>query len=120
MAGCLCLAARPQQTPAQQPPPQQPTFRAGVNAVRVDVIVTDRRGMPVDNLTEADFEVTEDGKPQKIETARLVRVQTRQEPGGEAPREIRSFDDEATDSRVTTCALSFCSSTTITCRARAP
>ncbi len=98
VAACVCLGARPQQQPpAQQPPPQQPTFRAGVNAVRVDVVVTTREGMPVDTLTEADFQVTEDGKPQKIDSLKLIRVQTRQEAGGEAPREIRSFDDEATE-----------------------
>jgi VWFA-related protein len=88
----------PQQAPPpQQPAAQQPTFRAGVNAVRVDVIVTDRVGAPVENLTEADFEIAEDGKPQKIDSLKLIRVQTRQEPGGEAPREIRTFDDEATE-----------------------
>jgi VWFA-related protein len=90
-------APRQQAPPPQQPAPQQPTFRAGVNAVRVDVIVTDRAGAPVENLTEADFEIVEDGKPQKIDSLKLIRVQTQQEPGGEAPREIRSFDDEATE-----------------------
>ena len=66
-----------QPTPdAQQPPtdPQQPTFRAGVNFVRVDVIVNDRSGKPVDDLKPEDFEVTEDGKPQQIETFKLISL----------------------------------------------
>lgn len=78
----------------QQQNPQQPTFRAGVNLVRVDVIVTDRDGAPLHDLTAADFDVTEDGKPQKIDTFKLIQVQTTQQPGGIAPREIRSLDDE--------------------------
>ena len=45
--------------------PQQPVFRGGINFVRVDVIVTDKKAQPVTNLTQADFEVLEDGKPQR-------------------------------------------------------
>ncbi len=61
------------------------------------MIVTTRDGSPVEDLTQADFEVSEDGKPQTVTSLKLIRVQTRQEPGGEAPRPIRSFDDEATE-----------------------
>ena len=57
-----------------QAAPQQPTFRAGINFVRVDAIVTDGRGNPVADLKPTDFEVTEDGKPQTIEKFRLVKV----------------------------------------------
>jgi VWFA-related protein len=98
LAFCLAVVTIGAQNPPQAPPPvQQPTFRTAVNAVRVDVIATTKDGSTVDDLTEADFEVTEDGKPQKIESLKLIRVQTRQEPGGEAPRAIRTFDDEATE-----------------------
>src|SRR6188474_3011798 len=45
---------------AQGQPP--PVFRAGVNFVRVDVIVTDKSGKPVGDLKVEDFEVTEAGK----------------------------------------------------------
>ena len=31
----------------QPPPPTQPTFRTGINFVRVDVIVSDKAGNPV-------------------------------------------------------------------------
>ncbi len=71
---------------------EQPVFRAGINFVRVDVIATDRQGNPVDGLTKEDFEVFEDGKPQAIETFRLIRVDT------SAPeyttRTIRTRQDE--------------------------
>jgi VWFA-related protein len=92
---------QPSQPPAaqdsQQPQPaegQQPTFRAGINFVRVDVIVNDGKGQPVIDLTEADFEVLEDGKPQKIEQFRLIRVDGNLRPGEPAPREIRNRIDE--------------------------
>ena len=39
-------------------------FRGGIDFVRVDVIVTDKKAQPVTNLTQNDFEVLEDGKPQ--------------------------------------------------------
>jgi VWFA-related protein len=88
--------AKSPQNPPQDPTqkPQQPTFRAGVNFVRVDVIVTDRNGSPVNSLTQADFEVQEDGKPQKIETFKLVEITGVPQPGEELPREIRSEYEE--------------------------
>src|SRR5438093_1520609 len=93
-----------QQPPAQQPPdqPQPPVFRGGINFVRVDVIVSDNKtGAQVADLKESDFDVTEDGKPQKIETFKLIKLD-----GGtaesikEPPREIRTdYDEEAEASR---------------------
>ncbi|HSK08352.1 MAG TPA: VWA domain-containing protein, partial [Vicinamibacterales bacterium] len=85
-----------QQPPQQEPAQQQPTFRAGVNFVRVDVIVTGKDGQPVENLSAADFQVTEDGKPQEIETFRFVSISGNTGPGEQAPRAIRSdYDEEA-------------------------
>ena len=84
-------AAAPAQGDAQQPPP---VFRAGVNFVRVDVIVNDNKGEPVTNLTQADFEVLEDGKPQTIEQFRLIRVDGNPRPGEPPPRELRNRIDE--------------------------
>jgi VWFA-related protein len=52
---------------AQQVPQRAPgTLTEGVTAVLVDVVVRDRRGQPVRDLTEADFEILEDGVPQKL------------------------------------------------------
>ena len=83
-----------QQQEPQGDTPQQPTFRTGVNFVRVDVIVTDGRAEPVADLTQADFEVLEDGEPQTIEQFRLIRVDGNPRPGDPPPREIRTRDDE--------------------------
>jgi VWFA-related protein len=69
-AGCLALLLLLMRTAggAQQPPVQRAerTVNEGVTAVLVDVVVRDKRGQPVRDLTAADFEVLEDGVPQSI------------------------------------------------------
>ena len=50
---------------AQQP--QVPgAFRSRITMVPVDVRVVDREGRPITDLTRADFQVFEDGRPQEI------------------------------------------------------
>jgi VWFA-related protein len=49
-------------------------FRAGVEAVEVDAVVTDASGNPVAGLTVDDFEVFEDGEPQIITAFTQVDV----------------------------------------------
>jgi len=44
------------------------------DSVRVDVIARDAQGRPVETLTAADFDLREDGAPQAIEGATLVRA----------------------------------------------
>jgi VWFA-related protein len=61
----------PPQTPADQPPV---TFRVEVNYVEVDAFITDAQGNVVTDLTASDFEVLEDGKPQKIAAFSLVNI----------------------------------------------
>ncbi len=69
-----------QTTGAQQAPPpdptqpQRPVFRVGVDSVSVDVLVTDKQGRPVTDLTPEDFEIKEDGKLQAVDTFKLVRA----------------------------------------------
>jgi len=82
--------------PAQQPPtPEQPIFRGGINTVRVDVIVTDRQGNPVNDLKLEEFEIQEDGKPQKPETFRLIKIDTTTQPSY-TQRALRTRNDEET------------------------
>jgi VWFA-related protein len=77
-----------------QQPPGQPIFRAGINFVRVDVIATDSKGNPILDLMPDDLAVTEDGKPQVIESFKLIKVNERKETT--PPREIRtSYDEES-------------------------
>jgi VWFA-related protein len=72
-------AAQQQPTapaPSGSAPPQGPTpvFRSGIDSISVDVSVTDRQGRPVTDLTAADFEIREEGKPQTVEAFRLIRI----------------------------------------------
>lgn len=88
------------QPPDSAPPPgqQPPVFRAGINFVRVDVIVTDKNGATVGNLEPTDFEITEEGTPQKIETFKLVELDGGLMPGASGPpRAIRSDSDEESE-----------------------
>ena len=98
LAGVTAQQSPAQPPPAQQPPAppdQQPVFRAGINTVRVDVIVTDRQGNPVTDLKLEDFQIEEDGKPKKPETFRLVKIDTVTQPGY-TQRSIRTRNDEET------------------------
>lgn len=45
-----------------------------VRVVNIDAVVTDRDGRPVSGLTAADFEILEDGRPQKITNFFEVRA----------------------------------------------
>lgn len=83
------------QTARPQAPDQQPVFRTGINTVRVDVIVSDKQGNPVSDLKLEDFDIEEDGKVQKPETFRLVRIDTTTQPAYTS-RTIRTRNDEET------------------------
>ncbi len=109
LAAVLMLGTFPaaqQQQPAPQPaaPPQQPPvppervpgqqpIRSGINFVRVDVIVTDRQGNPVLDLAQDDFQVSEDGKPQAIQTFSVIKVDETARTETH-PSPIRSVSDE--------------------------
>ena len=72
----LCAAAL--QTPAlraqDKPAPPEVTFQVEVNYVDVDVVVTDQDGKFVSGLAREDFDVFEDGKPQKVDTFAYVEI----------------------------------------------
>ena len=57
----------------QQADQQPPTFRSQANFVRVDAYPT-RAGVPVLDLKAEEFEILEDGKPQKVETFEHILV----------------------------------------------
>jgi VWFA-related protein len=70
------LTLMPAYAPAQQqpgpPPPPPPVsasrLRAESNVVRIDVEVTDSSGKPIKGLHADQFEITDNGKPEKIST----------------------------------------------------
>src|SRR5215212_2497442 len=64
------VLAQAPQSPAPATTP--PVFRAEVESVEVDAIVTDREGKFVRTLTKDDFEVYQDGKRQPIALVNLI------------------------------------------------
>jgi VWFA-related protein len=62
--GVVFISTPRAQTP--QPPQAAPVFRSGTELVTVNVVVRDKSGAVVRGLTQRDFTITEDGKPQTI------------------------------------------------------
>jgi VWFA-related protein len=60
------------RTSGQTPQNQDDVVRVRSNEVRLDIIVKDKKGRPVKDLTAADFEVSEDGVNQKIASFSFV------------------------------------------------
>jgi VWFA-related protein len=85
-----------QPPPAQQPDPDQPRqiIKRGVNFVSVDVIVTDGKGNPIDDLTQEDFEVFEDNQRQDVETFQIIKIDQSTATLNAPLSEIRSTADE--------------------------
>ncbi|MEO6724691.1 MAG: VWA domain-containing protein, partial [Blastocatellia bacterium] len=62
-------ADKPQNPQGQSPtvaPPVQDPVRINTQLVQVDAVVTDKKGKHVEDLTQADFELTVDGKKQSL------------------------------------------------------
>jgi len=74
MAGAILLASCGAAAVAAQQEGPGVTFRVEVNYVEVDAVVTDASGRIVTDLTQADFEVLEDGRPQKVAAFSLVNL----------------------------------------------
>ncbi len=77
VATLLLLASMARaQEPASTPPEPRPddVIRVDVNLRQVDFIVTDAKGNHVSDLQPSDFEVLEDGKPQRISNLSWIEV----------------------------------------------
>ena len=88
------------QPPPAQPPadqPARPTFKAGVDFVRVDVIVTNKKGEPIVDLKPEEVEVFEDGQRQDVESFKLFKVDEISETTPARP--IRSLFDEESEAQ---------------------
>ena len=64
-------AARPTGTPDDN---DQDVVRLSITLVQLDVVVTDKSGKHVTDLLPEDFEVLEDGKPQKITNFSYINI----------------------------------------------
>ncbi len=75
MGAALALTLSPApsaQQDSRQPQERPPRFRAGANLVRLDAYVS-ANGQAVTDLKQEDFEVLEDGAPQKVESFEIIR-----------------------------------------------
>jgi len=64
------------QTAASQQDEEVVRFRT--NEVKLDVVVKDKKGRPIKDLTANDFQILEDGVPQKVESFRFLNRETAQ------------------------------------------
>ena len=100
-AALVALGGAAALSQVQTPPP---TFRLQVESVEISARVSDAEGRFVRDLTAADFEVVEDGRPQTIAAFTLVDLpvaaataRTTPAPGAERPdadvvTNARAFD----------------------------
>ena len=71
------IAAQSASTPKPSPTPtvqeaEQDVVRITTNLVQIDVLVTDKDGNQVTDLTANDFELLQDGKPQKLRNVSYI------------------------------------------------
>ncbi len=66
LAGLVLGAALLLQAPIERRPPEVPTIQVETRLVNVALNIVDAKGSPVGGLGRDDFEILEDGKPQKI------------------------------------------------------
>src|SRR5215213_319758 len=65
--------ARAQTSPSQETQGQDDeVLRIRSNEVKLDIVVKDKKGRPVRDLKNTDFEIYEDGKLQRVESFRFV------------------------------------------------
>ena len=55
-----------------QPPPERPTFRAGIDLIEIDVTVVNGQGVPVKDLRAPEFTVSVDGQRRSVVTAEFI------------------------------------------------
>jgi VWFA-related protein len=67
---------------------QQPTFRSGVDLIRLDVQVVSDDGTPVTDLTADDFEIVVNGRACRVRSLRFLDLAATEAP----PTEIPSVD----------------------------
>lgn len=82
----------------QETKPEAPdlTLHINVNLIQVDALVTDSRGRSVRDLKASDFEILEDGKPQRITNFSFIHLpplRDRSQPGiGHFSRPVKATD----------------------------
>jgi hypothetical protein len=88
----MSKAIDPPKTGRSGTEPPRPTFRTEANYVRVDVFPT-RDGQPVPDLRQDEFELLDNGVPQKIEQFERIVIR------GNVPQALRREPTSVAESR---------------------
>jgi VWFA-related protein len=100
----------PVRAQQQQQPAPDDVVRITTNLVQIDAVVTDKSGNPIEDLSASDFEVLQDGKPQKIvsvsyfntELPRLQSAEAKRSPEKGQPLPPPSRANSANAARILT------------------
>lgn len=79
---------------------QTPTFRTGVDIVRVDATVLDEHQRPIRGLTAADFRVLEDGRPRPIVAFDAIDIPEIPPPPPDEAAWVRAVPRDVVSNRV--------------------
>jgi VWFA-related protein len=88
------------RTGGQTPQGGDDVIRVRSNEVRLDIVVKDKKGRPVKDLTANDFEVLEDGIAQKIASFRFVNREGPQVANEKTAAEERNVGSQQTNPAV--------------------
>ena len=91
LAAALLAAAMPGIAARGQ---ERPSFRSGTRLVEVSVVVTRRDQTPVSGLTADDFQVFDEGKPQKVELFSIEQGARAVPPSPRPTETPREFSNE--------------------------
>ena len=95
LASMICLAGALAVAQDNAPPPGAAVIRTETKIVLVDAVVTDKKGNYVHDLTQKDFKVWEDNKPQEI-TSFSFEADANADPSKKQRRYIVLFFDNST------------------------
>ena len=93
LAIALCCASVGRLS-AQTPQDQDEVIRFRTNEVKLDIVVKDKKGRPVKDLTAADFQILEDGVGQQIQSFMYVNRDTQPAPPDTRPQEQKGTKTE--------------------------
>ncbi len=83
----------------------RPSFRSNIRLVELSVVVTDRDRNAVPGLTAGDFQILDDGKPQKVELFSVEGSSLATPAPPAPPRQAREFSNKLPDTGSVTIIL---------------
>jgi len=84
----------PVRAQQQQQPAPDDVVRITTNLVQIDAVVTDKSGNQIKDLVAGDFEVLQDGKPQKIVSVSYINTEVTERTGLQTAETKRSGEKD--------------------------